>query len=273
VSDQSTPSPVQPEGQGGEETQQGSGLYDLESAPPEHRPFLEAELKKIEGNATKKFQEAAEYRKQWQPYEELGVTDVPPEQLQELLQLGQIAKDPEQFDNWLRYMAQERGILSQEGESPEDGAEEDDGEDIDLAEALQPLLEQMFEQRLGPLQQSLAQQQQEQAVSQANQQLDQEFEKLSQEFHLGELNGDQQHDIFALALPFAESGHEDPLRAGVERYLQITGQAQRSLVESKVDQPQAAVAGGQPNTAPEKVDGFSGAKQAALERMRAGGLR
>jgi hypothetical protein len=35
----------------------GTGLYDLESAPEEYRPFLEAELKKIEGNATKKFQE------------------------------------------------------------------------------------------------------------------------------------------------------------------------------------------------------------------------
>jgi hypothetical protein len=126
MSDQSTPA-VQPggdaEGQGDQEIT-GSGLYDLDSAPEQYRPFIEAELKKIEGNVTKRFQDAKEFREQWEPYSAIeGLTDVPPEDLQELLQLREIAQDPEAFDHWIKQMAEHRGLLN--SDEPEGGDDED----------------------------------------------------------------------------------------------------------------------------------------------------
>jgi hypothetical protein len=255
VSDQSTPS-VQPEGQGGEETQ-GSGLYDLNSAPEEYRPFLEAELKKIEGNATKKFQEHADFRKQWEPYAELGLNDVPHEEVQDLLRLREIAQDPESFDQWLTVMAQQRGLLDQAEGDPVEYEEEDGGEpDFDF----DALIEQKLQERLGPIQQQQEEQQREQRVSAAQQQIDSELASLK-EAH-GEFDDEA---VCQLALAFADE--PDAIQKGFERYQQITGGAQRSLVESKVSQPGGAVEGGPPNTAPEKVQGFGEAKRAARERF------
>src|SRR5690349_17553500 len=62
-----------PAGEGQGDEVNGGGLYDLASAPDDLRPFLEAELKKIEGNVSKRFQDHSQYRDQWSPYEELGV--------------------------------------------------------------------------------------------------------------------------------------------------------------------------------------------------------
>lgn len=270
MSDQSTPSPVQPDGQGGEENV-ASGLYDLEAAPPEHRPFLESELKKIEGNVTKRFQEAKEFRDQWSPYAELGINDIPVERMQELVQFNELTADPEAFDNWLRYMAGERGILNGEGAGAEtdEDPDDDDEEGFDLEGLLEERLGALLDERLGPLQQGLHQQQQEQAVAQAGEQVEQELNGLAEK-HSVQLDDEARQAVFALALPFAEDQPDDAMRLGFERYLQLTGNAQRALVESKVTQPQAAVEGGRPNSAPDEIHGFKDAKAAALERMRGG---
>jgi hypothetical protein len=46
----------------------------------------------LEGNVTRKFQEAAEYRKQWEPFEELGITRIDPEEMAELLAFRELAR-------------------------------------------------------------------------------------------------------------------------------------------------------------------------------------
>src|SRR3954453_16128001 len=133
MSDQTAPTPAQPEGQGGEENLT-AGLYDFASAPEDYRPYLEEYAKKTDGLITKKFQEAAEFRKQWEPQADLGILDVPREDLEGLLQLNELAKDEEAFDNWLREVAQARGIL--DGEPVDDDDEDDD--DLDMGAIIEP---------------------------------------------------------------------------------------------------------------------------------------
>ena len=133
MSDQTAPTvqPGEDPSQGVEEAT-GTGLYDLASAPEEYRPFIEAELKKIEKNVTGKFTEAADHRKKWEPYEALGVADVAPEDLQGLLRLYELAQDETKFDEWLKSTAEQRGLLGDDAGLDDDEDDEDgDGDDRD----------------------------------------------------------------------------------------------------------------------------------------------
>src|SRR5215216_3395957 len=97
----------EPGGAEGTEQQPGLGLYDLSGAPEELRPFLEQELKKYDGNVTKKFQEHADFRKRFEPYQDLDFGDVPADELGELLQLRQVFQDPQQTQEWLSALNEE----------------------------------------------------------------------------------------------------------------------------------------------------------------------
>jgi hypothetical protein len=230
MSDQSTPTPAQPEGQGGEEAN-GTGLYDLASAPEEYRPFLEAELKKMEGNATRKFQEAAEFRKQWEPYAEMNLQDVPPEELQGLLQLRELANDEQAFDAWLTDVAKARGILDGEPAEEED---DDDDDDLDLAE----LVSKQVQEALAPVMQQGLQ-----------------------------LEDDDRQAIFALAAQVPDEEIDTAVQKGLQAFLRIRGGAQRDLVQSKATQPSGAMEGSTPNTKPDEIKSFDAAKKAARERL------
>lgn len=110
VSTGAAAAPTGAEGEGGGEAQPGLGLYDLSGAPEELRPYLEAELKKYDGNVTKKFQEHADFRKRYEPYQEVDFGDVPADELKELIEFRQVLQDPEQFKEWLGAVSQEVGL-------------------------------------------------------------------------------------------------------------------------------------------------------------------
>jgi hypothetical protein len=258
MSDQTTPA-VQPEGQGEQEAT-GTGLYDLASAPEEYRPFLEAELKKIEGNATKKFQDAADYRKRWEPYESLGIADVPPEEMQNLLGLYELAQDETKFDEWLKSTAEQRGLL---GATDDELDDDEDGDDLDIGK----LVETRLQEALAPIMEQLQATQQAQRVQHHAADLDRELTGLAEQRSL-ELDDEDKDAVYALAAPFADDDPDGALQKGLEAYLRISGGAQRKLVESKVTQPNGAMEGGQPNTAPDEIKTFSAASKAARERFR-----
>lgn len=104
---------VQPEGQG---AASGSpyGEY-LSRIPEEQRGVVEPVFKDWDANVTRRFQEASEFRRQWEPYGDLGLTEYDPGYLQQLLQLGQLFNDQDSYKEWLQLQAQEAGLL----EAPE----------------------------------------------------------------------------------------------------------------------------------------------------------
>jgi len=264
-------------GQG--EGDQGSGLYDLDSAPPEVRPFLEQELKKIEANVTRKFTEHAQFREQLGPLAEMdGLGEVSPEEMQGLLAFRQLAQDPEQFTEWLQEMSQQLGLDGEEaGEVDEDswlemgiengwfdGDEEGGNEQPDADQLRSSVLEEIAPQ-LEQFQEYLSQQQQTQAVQEAQQELDQRLKGLAEE-HGETLDLDA---VLELAHGFVAQGSEDPLGDAAERYLSIRGSIEGGVVDTKLDQSGSSTSGGRADTSPEGY-GFDSPdlKNAALQRMK-----
>lgn len=237
----------------------GGGLYDLASAPDELRPYLEAELKKIEGNATRKFQEHAEYQKRMAPLEEMGLHDVDPEELQELLQIRQYAQDPEQFRSWWETLGEQLGYFEPDGEPGAEGEQEPP----DQSQELMAKFQQMLDERLGPVEQQARSQAEEQRVEQERTAISEELSELREQH--GEFD---ENVVCQLALAYADD--DDAIAKGFADYQRLVGGAERGLLANKSDQPSAPMGGGQPASNVEEIKTFDDAKKAAMERLRAG---
>jgi hypothetical protein len=242
------------EGQGAEAAD--SGLYDLDSVAPEVREILEPHLKAIEGNATRKFQEAAEFRKGWAPYEELGIKDVPPENLQELLTFAQMANDPtqsDQFNEWLTQVAQERG-LTVGGQETDSNLESVD----DLSpDKIQELIAEQVAERLNPIQEKLQAQEQQHLEQQANSEITQQLEQIRKDNP--DLPEGAENAIVRLAYSYADED-KNPIEKGFEEYKELIGQGEKSLFAQKAGQPQTPEGPGAPATSPEKLTSFGDPK-------------
>jgi len=257
-------SDVQPDtGQGAEATDSGYSQY-LDSVAPEIREQVEPLFKEFDGNVTKKFQEHAEYRKGWTPYEELGIKDVPPETLQELLTFAQMANDPEQFETWLKNVATERGLLGESGDDEID-LEEDDSSKIE-----ERLIEKVSE-LINPLQERFEQQDQQKMIDDATAEIDDAFKEL-----LGDdknLPENARDTIEALAYRYSDEpglSAKEVIEKGFADYQQLIGQAEKGLFAKKSDQPQTPEGPGAASMQDEKLTSFGDPrlKAQALERLK-----
>jgi hypothetical protein len=248
-----------------------SGLYDLSGAPDELRPFLEQEMKKVEANVTRKFQEAADFRKQWEPYSGVeGLTDIDPEELGQLLafQRGPLS-DEQQFIDWYQNIGQELGLLP---EQSEDGGEDEYGEDGDgeLDPALEGAIQRALDARLAPFEAQLSQQneqltaaQQEQRVNDAQQEIRGELDALREQ------HGDFNEDLVC-QLALAYDGAPDMIQRAFADFQRFSGEAESSFVEGKNGSPAPANSGGIPATQVEPITDFRTAKEAARARFAQG---
>lgn len=257
-----TPATEQPQGDGGNAGTEslGNTPWDLSSAPEELRPYLAQELKRIEGGITPKLQEAAELRKQFGHLAEMeGFSDVPQEELQELLQFRQMVQDPEQFEQWWSSIGEELGFFAGDDDAGDDG-------DYDSAASTVPpeveqTLQQMQEQ-MQQLQQALAQQQGQTAEQQALQKIESDLSTLKEQH--GEFDEDA-----VCSLAMAYDNDPDAIMKGFADYQRITGKAQTALVEGKEATPGGRpLSGGGADTSPEPVNGFGEARSLALARMK-----
>jgi hypothetical protein len=127
--------------------------WDLSSVSEELRPHVEAALKGVEGGVTKRFQEHADFRKQWEPYAGVeGLSEISPEDMARLVAFHQTASDEQQFEQWLRAVAQEFGITGEQPQTPAPG----DGEPPDTNAALQKMFDDFtgkLEERFAPIEQ------------------------------------------------------------------------------------------------------------------------
>lgn len=239
-----------------------SGLYDLDSVAPEIREALEPHLKAIEGNVTKRFQDAAEYRKGWAPYEELGIRDIQPDELGQLLEFAKLANNPQQFDEWLKAAATERGILQQET----DDLELEEIEDLS-PEKIQSLIAEQVAERVNPIQEKLQAQEQERLEQQASQEISSKLEEIRNENP--NLPEGAEDVIVRLAYSYADE-EGDPITKGFDEYKSLIGQGEKGLFEQKSQQPQTPEGAGAASTAPDAITSFGDPrlKAQALERMK-----
>lgn len=254
------PPAVQPEGQGEGADQSTTGLYDLSAAPAELRPYLEAELKKVEANVTRKFQEGAEYRKRMEPFEALTEAGIEPEELQQLLRFRDIANNEEEFAAWWNHVGDQLGLFADDAEqSPQAEAEPDA-----LMQRIEQLLEQRLEQRLAPITQRFEAQDRTQAVQEQGQQIDAELDSLEQQH--GEFDRDA---VCQLALAYDTP---DAIERAFGDYQRLIGAAESGLVQRKQEQPDSPEMGGRPATGAEPITTFEQASSLARKRLAGSGM-
>lgn len=268
--------PVAPEGQGADTTDSGYAQY-LDSVAPEIREQVEPLFKEFDGNVTKKFQEHAEYRKGWAPYEEIGVNELEPEQLKGLLDFANLAKDPEQFSEWWKAAGDEMGLFDKFGGQEDPELELED----DLSpEKIQELVNKQVAERLGPVEQTLQQQQQESKAAQANAEVADAMKAIrSDNASFFEGDAEQQktveQGIARLAYSYTDDNALSPaemIQKGFADYREMVGQGEKSLFADKSKQPPPPEGEGGADTSPEKIASFDDPrlKTAALAKLKSG---
>lgn len=270
--------PVQPdEGQGDGEAAGGSPWESyLERFPEEVRDTAAEAFREMEGNATKRFQEHSEYRKTWEPYEQLGVSQVSPEDVQWALQFRQAAvENPQAIQQWFDAYAQEHGLTPQQAAAEIQQQQDDLGYDPS-----QQQLDQMLKQHLSPLQQQVEQMSQwrTQIEEQAHQDqitraLDTEVAALKAK-HADSLPDElkERFDdvIERFAMKYAQPG-ADPKRVialAWQDFESLSNQIEKAALQGKVDAPAPAESGGVPDVSPDKIHSFKQAESVAAEFLR-----
>lgn len=238
----------------------GSGLYAeaLAGVPEQYRSYVEPHFKRWDQAVGPKLQEAAEYRKKWEPYEQLGLHEMQPEVLQELLGFHQVASDPEQFLQWYQTIGEQ---LRQEGLL--------DGEDPEQLDQENPEIEQLKSQ-FQEFQGWREQQEQERRFYEANTFLSSELDKIKQDNPNMQFSDEVADAIFTFARNYADSDRQNCVKKGFQDYQNLIGQAEKGLFQQKAQAPAPAESGGVPNTSAPPITSFEEARRVGMERLRQG---
>lgn len=249
-------------GNGAEGTQpgsQGSGLHEsFISSAPEHLRDAARELTPVWDQYVQgKFTENADYRKQWEPYEQLGINQLEPNELQELLEFRDIVQDEDAFRQW----HQDIGELL----NPDGGQGEEDDEFTDPAvKEMQGQLSQM-QQMMQQMAQEREMQQQQQVLQQTAMEVRQELDSLKEKNP--NLTEEDEDYICTLALKYDS---QDAIQRGFQDFQKLMGRAEQGVFQNKTDPALrvAPVSGGNNDTSTEPVTTFEQAARAARERLR-----
>lgn len=256
---QPTTDPGAGEGEG-----QGNEFYQslLSDIPEEHRPYVEEAVKKFDGEVTRKFQDAADYRKQWEPYEELGINNLDPEAVQGLMAFAEIANDPDTFRQWWESVGDEYGFMDDD-----DDDDLDDDDDTLTQEKVDQLVESRLQEMLSPLLQREQSREEEERMQAAEEAIDDQFAQLEQQY--GELSDDQKRNVIQLALAYQDDAENAILR-GFQDYQGLISSTEREALSEKANQPKPAGGEGKANTNAKPVTSFEDAASMAKERLAQG---
>ena len=261
--------PVQPdlfEGQGGE----GESPYAeyLNRVPEEVRDQVEPIFKEWDGNVTRRFQEASQFRKEWEPLADTGINQLSPEDVAYMVQLRQAMDDPQTMQQWWDGYAQQNGLAQQQAEEqPFDG--QDFGEYQDPSQQL----EQLLEQKLGPISQTISEFQswREQQDMQVRQQealamIEGQLEELKAK-HGDEFN----RDAIELFIPnFIESDPRNAVPLAFEAYQKMRNDIEKGALQGKINAPAPAESGGVADVSAPKFTRFDdpALKEEAMQILR-----
>jgi hypothetical protein len=256
VQDQPTPeqSAVQTPGvQGQQDDATTTGLYDLSAVPDEYRSHVERIAKDIDRNVNSKLREHADYRKQWQPFEEMGLTDLGPEGIGALLEFASELADPDSARGAIERLAENVGVdFGQQQQAQE-------GEPDPVAE---------LRKELDDLRAWRDSRDEREQLSQLEAQ---EIERLRHEYaEVEALNGkpfteQEKSRLIQLAKRF-QSDHAEPLKAAHTFLNEVVGSAETALVNDTPTPPAQAEHGGRASTAVEPADSFEEAERLFKER-------
>jgi hypothetical protein len=258
VTDLNTPDVEQPD-QSGQDDGGGGAPYQeyLDRIPEQFRGDVEPVFKDWDANVTRRFQDNADFRKQWEPLSETGIHQLDPDAVSWLVQLHAALEQPDIMQQWWDSYAQENGLTDQS--SPDS----DDGGNPTLDEFGMPddqRLEKLLEDKLGQLtsrldqyDQRFAQSDQQAAEREAQSYVDGQLQKLAEE-HNGGKPFDQKMIglIDKFASSYIESDARNAIPKGFADLQQFLNERETLTLQGKLDQPPPAEGGGVPAAGPEK---------------------
>jgi hypothetical protein len=261
---------VQPEDVGQGDGGQGGTPYDeyLSRIPEEVRGDVEPVFKDWDKNVTQRFQEASQYRQTWEPYEQAGINQFAPEQVQLGLQFVQALDNPQAIKEWYDQYAQQNGLIDQQAEQQAAPSFDEYGV---YGDPSAQQLEQLLKTQLGPIQQQL------EAFGQWREA--QEFAAREQEAlrmiegqieELKTKHGDEFNEkaVEQLVAQYIETDPVNAVNRAWADYQALVNQISQSVVKSKVSAPPAAESGGVPDVNPEEIKTLADANRIAKERLR-----
>lgn len=260
-----------PEGQGDGGNQGAPYQEYLDRIPEEARDEAEAAFKAFDANTTRKFQDAAEFRKQWEPLADTGVNSLSSDEVAWLVQFRQAMEDPQVMQQWWDGYAAQNGLTPKQAEEAQAAAADEYG----FQDPNQQQLEQLLEQRLGPLSQQL-----EQFSTRFDQQDQQAREADAARFIDGQVTGlEEKHGAFddqtkqlinTLAGAYIESDPMNAIPRAYEDLQRWRNDVEKSALQAKVDAPKPAESGGVPLVTPEQYKRIDdpGVKNAAIEFLQ-----
>lgn len=257
--------PAQPDGQGGTGGDAPYQAY-LDRIPEEARGAAEEAFRDFDANTTRKFQDAADYRKQWEPLEATGVSQRDPAEVQWAMQFVDALSDPTAIQTWFTNYAKENGLTK---------AEQTEIEQEYIDPSVQSLVEQRLEASLGPVAKQLQEmaqwrtdQEQQAREAQAMSEIRSEIDELKAK------HGDEfDESLVEKLLP--QYIDTDPTHAVARAFgdsQAIRSQIEKATLQGKADQPAAPTSGGSATGTPDpppKGDALKHAAAQALEQLRA----
>jgi hypothetical protein len=262
---------LQPDqGQGPDTT---GGIFDsyLNAVPEEHRETVTGYLKDAEKNVNERLAEAANLKKEWEPYKEVGaLSSYSPEDLAQLLEWHQqVSASPDAYQTWLATAAQEAGLTPAQAEELDEA--EESGELT--REQVQQIIAEQSTQATAPLEARLAEFEQQRGIDIESEAIRGELDRLEKDAHV-ELSENQRAMVIDLGMPASvnDKGEDLPvgdtswIGVGFDRLKEVGTEYQRAFVEGKANQPASAMTtGGVPSMKP--ITSFDDAKQALRERF------
>jgi len=244
---------------GGQGQSASQGLYDLASVPEHLREHVTPILKDIEGNVTRRFQQYSDQVKSWEPYAQLGINEVDPQELAELLEFRQIVQDQDAFKQWYDHVGQELGYGQQQSDADEFDLDGLDGGGLS-EQRIQELVQEQLQQHITPLQQY----QQEQ---QWNMQVQAEHDAIEAELDaLGIEDKNERTAVLTWAYPYGDD--PDSIKKGHADYQRFVGNVESRFVNQKAKAPGPAISGGVADTQAKPITSYGDAREAALEMIR-----
>lgn len=252
---------VQPGSEGQGDSDVGS-FFDLSNVPEDYQPHLEPILKEVQKNVDGKFREHADYRKQWEPYDELGLTEYDPESVQKLLQFAELIEDQDQFRQWWEAVGSEYGWSDELlGDSDLDGDDDfSDGDDVLDLSTLEQTIAEKLDERLGPFLEQQRTQEEQHQIEEATAFVDSEIARLKEEY------GDfDEQAVYRFAAVYDS---QDAIERGVKDYLSHINEIKKGVVAAGGNSPRVPEGEGLSNTNQEPITNFKDASAMAKDRLR-----
>lgn len=240
--------PEQGQGDGGATGDQPYGDL-LSRVPEEVRGSVEPLFAEWNSRVNSRFEDAASYRKQWEPYESIGLSDMQPDQVQWALQVANAAQnDPQALRTWLDDN-HPQPAPQQQPEPQQDVTFDQYDPNAQFKQMLDPVL-----QRLEAMDQRWQQQQQQEYERTIDNTLNSEIAKLSQEHGASLPQGVEMSDVIErfgnrYATPGADPAQV--VQKAWQDYTTWSNALSTAALQQKVDQPQTPVTGGEADMTPE----------------------